>query len=891
MNLRSRGLVLSGLPLVIVILLAVPEALIQINSSQAVERASHSDQLSQVAHKIEENSFDFGSETRDVARSVPGARLEYGRIIVELTNGVARLETISASSPSTLAASSRVSGAVTRLVRLSETVTQNTRRQNFDAMFASPTGLAFGAAATRVRRSVQTFDDLAHSDELSALAALNDLWKSSLALLGLLIAGLALTSVVLGYYTINAVGAVVEVERKARRYSRGEPLGPPSRRTDEIGRLDRGVHETLAVLRQREHELQRYRLLSEVTHDIILFIDRSDLTIIDANAAALATYGYPDLIGMPTRLLHAADDMFSEGMLELSDRPEGVTYEALHQRADATVFPVEVYMHTADIEGRPTIIKTIRDITERRNAAEQVALALDQALEASRLKSEFVATMSHEIRTPMHGVIGMSELLLKTQLMPVQHEYALTVKESAQALLAIIDDILDFSKLEANKMELEAVVFDPVQLVASALNLVRGVARDKGLSLRSFPSPHVPAAVRGDPTRVRQVLLNLVGNAVKFTAAGEVSVTTSVERDDPGTCVLKFAVSDTGIGVAPEARQRLFEAFVQGDGSTTRRFGGTGLGLSISRRLVELMGGRIWLGEHAGPGSTFYFTAQFERAAEVVAPVTLAAGALRVLVLDDDKAARQTFEGMLTAWGMSNASVADIDTARVQLRDAVASGEPFDVLLIDYVLPRGDGVAFATEIGQNSVEYGRPACILVTAFDAVGRKAAALAAGCAGYLSKPIDPSRLYDALGEIDRDRGTIEAVVEGGDARVRILMAEDSALVRRVAHFQLAELQYGVDIVDNGREAVDAIFNGSYELVLMDMRMPEMDGLAATRAIRMAERETGRHIIIVALTANVLEGDRQACTDAGMDDFLAKPLQLDALRTVLDHWLPAAV
>jgi PAS domain S-box-containing protein len=891
MNLRTRGVILSGLPLVIVLLLAIPGALVQINSSQAVQRASHSDLLSEVAHKIEESSFDFGAETRAVAKHVPGASVKYARSIIAMADGVARLETLSAGTPNTSAASGRVASAVERLVRLSETVTQSIRRQGFNAVFASPTGLEFGVSGTQVRLSVQIFDDLAHADELSALAALNVLWKSALVLLALLVTSLALTSAILGYFTINAVSDVVEVERKARRSRCGEPLGPESKRTDEIGRLDRGVHESLAVLQDRERQLQRYRLLSQVTHDIILFIDHVDLTVIDANAAALAMYGYPNLIGMPTLLLHAPTDVFNAEILKLSDRPEGVTYEGMHQRADGTVFPVEVYIHTADVDGRLTVIKTIRDISERRDAAEQVALALDHALEASRLKSEFVATMSHEIRTPMHGVIGMSELLLETHLLPLQREYASTVKESAQSLLTIIDDILDFSKLEANKMELEAVVFDPLQIVASTLNLARGAARDKGLTLRSFPSPHVPAAVRGDPTRVRQVLLNLIGNAVKFTASGEVSVTTSVERDYGSTLVLAFAVSDSGIGVSPEARERLFQAFVQGDGSTTRRFGGTGLGLSICRRLVELMGGRIWLGEHEGPGSTFCFSARFERTAEVVAPVSIAAGALRVLVLDDDKSARQTLEATLTGWGMNNAAVGDIESARVQLHDAAASGKPFDVVLIDYVLPRGDGIAFAAEIGENGAVYGDPACVLVTAFDAVGRKAAALAAGCTGYLSKPFEPSQLYDTLGGIDRDRKAADLELGTTQAHARILIAEDSVLVRRVAHSQLAKLQYPVDIVENGLQAVAAVAGGAYELVLMDMRMPEMDGLAATRAIRKAERISGRHVIVVALTANVLDGDRQACIDAGMDDFLAKPLQLDALRTVLEHWLPVGV
>jgi PAS domain S-box-containing protein len=889
-NLRTRGIIFSVLPLAMTLVLAAPAVLVQVNSSQAVQRASYSDFMSELSRAIEEDSLDLDAATRNAVRMVPGARLDYAQIVIKMNNGVDRLQTLSAGEPAALKASRRVAAAVATLVGFGETVIRDTGRSDAGRVFASPAGLKYFAAAAQLRISVQTFEDLAQADELTSLASLDDLWKTSLLLLALLVGGLALTSIILGYYTVNAVNAILDVGRKTARFRRREPLGAESTRHDEIGTLDRGIHASLVVLQRRERELQRYRLLSEVTHDIILFIDRTDLTIIDANAAALATYGYADLVGKPAQILHAPDDTFNDDMVALSDRPQGYSYEGRHQRADGTVFPVEVYMHTALVEGHPTLIKTIRDISERHFAAEQVALALDHALEASRVKSEFVATMSHEIRTPMHGVIGMSELLLETQLLPVQREYATTVKESAQALLTIIDDILDFSKLEANKVELEVVAFDPAKLVAGAINLARGAARDKGLTLRAHESPHVPTAVRGDPTRVRQVLINLIGNAVKFTPTGEVTVATSVETDDARGLVLAFAVSDTGIGVAPEARDRLFEAFVQGDGSTTRRFGGTGLGLSICRQLVDLMGGRIWLAEHEGPGATFCFTARFERTSEVVAPVALAAGALRVLVLDDDRATRQGFEATLSGWGMHNESSADIDSARACLRAAVESGTPFDVVLIDYVLPRSDGLEFAIEVGEKP-EYGSPARILVTAFDAEGRKAAALAAGCAAYLPKPIDPSQLYDALGGIVRERRA--SVASNGDTHrtARILMAEDSALIRRVAHFQLEELQYGVDIVENGLQAVEAVAGGNYELVLMDMRMPEMDGLSATRAIREAERTSGRHIVIVALTANVLEGDRKACVDAGMDDFLAKPLNLEALRVVLERWLPEAV
>jgi two-component system sensor histidine kinase/response regulator len=479
----------------------------------------------------------------------------------------------------------------------------------------------------------------------------------------------------------------------------------------------------------------------------------------------------------------------------------------------------------------------------------------------------------------------MSELLLTRPLGSIEREYATTLKESAQALLAVIDDILDFSKLEANKLELEEVAIDPVQVVAGVINLLRGAARSKKLALHWRASSHVPATVRGDATRLRQILMNLVGNAVKFTASGEITVSTSVERDDGRSVILKFAVSDTGIGVAPESRERLFDAFVQGESGTTRKFGGTGLGLTISRRLVELMGGHIWLAEHDGPGATFCFSARFERTTETVTVVP-ATGGLRVLVLDSDETTRRTLEATLTSWGMYAASSGDVDMARSQLRNAAHNGVPFDLVLIDYILPRSDGLALAIEFGEQPA-YGEPARILLTAFDSAGRKEAAIAAGCAAYLQKPVDPSDLYDSLSAIERGRKTPTATV-AVPPRARILLAEDSALIRRVARFQLEELQYGVDIVNNGEQAVAAVAAGDYELILMDMRMPEMDGLEATRTIRASERENGGHIVIIALTANASAEDREACIEAGMDDFLAKPLQLDALGAALERWMP---
>jgi PAS domain S-box-containing protein len=892
MNLRVRSIIMSVLPLAIILVLAVPEIVVQVNALQADARASRADFLSQIARQVEENALDVRRLVRSAGRGAPAELAEYPAAVRQLRESAAHLSALSLRDVQTREQAARVRADVDAVLWITDRSMLETTRRRYGTAFAVATGVLADQGVFRLRRDVAAFDNTAHSHELEALSALDRLWRLSLTLLALAVVALSVASAILLYYLDRAAQAISELGRKGERYRRGEPLGPPSGRRGKIGLLDSAVHEFVAVQEARERQLRRYRLLADVTHDIILFIDRRELLVIDANAAALAAYGYDraDLIGKPTAILHAIEDPIDVETIALSDTAAGLSYEGMHQKADGSVFPVEVHARTAEVDGKLTIIKTIRDISERRHAGEQVALALDQAIEASRLKTEFVATMSHEIRTPMYGVIGMSELLLETQLQPVQREYAATVKESAQALLGIVDDILDFSKLEARKIDLEAVTFDPVQLVASVISLVRGTARDKGLSLRSHASPHVPGAVRGDPTRLRQVLVNLVGNAVKFTAEGEVSVSLSVDRDDGSNIMLGFAVSDTGIGVAPEARDRLFDAFVQGDGTTTRRFGGTGLGLSISRRLVELMGGQIWLGDHEGPGSTFHFTGRVERTDEVIETVALGAGALRVLVLDHDEATRRTLQSTLTTWGMYGSSVSDVDAAKQHLRDAASSGKPTDIILIDYVLPRNDALAFAREL-RMWPEYGNPACALVSSFDAVGRKEAALAAGCIAYLRKPIDPSELYDVLSSVERARKAQSTSANDPARPASILLAEDSALIRRVARHQLAELDQTVDTVEDGKQAVAAVASGNYELVLMDMRMPEMDGLAATRAIRAAEEENGRHVVIVALTANAMEGDRGACLEAGMDDFLAKPLRLDVLRAVLERWLPDRV
>ena len=723
---------------------------------------------------------------------------------------------------------------------------------------------------------------------------------------------------------------VLELSQTAERIAREEDYSVRAVKisNDEVGQLIERFNEMIAAIEERDDELvkaqdelearveertaelrrevgerksaeKQFRQLLESAPDAMVIVGaNSEIILVNSQTEKLFGYQREDLLGQTVDFLIA--EGFRDKVQAASDSTTIPSREASHlelvgRSKTGKEIPVEVSFSPLEARKGSIVSAAIRDITLRKQAEEELRQAMNKAEAANVAKSEFLANMSHEIRTPMNGIIGMTSLLLDTRLESDQREFAETIRTSSDALLAIINDILDFSKIEAGKLQLEAIDFDLRSVVENSLDIAVERAHSKGLELTALIHPEVPTMVCGDPGRIRQILTNLLSNAVKFTESGEVAIEVTRQSEFKSYAWLHFEVRDTGIGIPPSVQTRLFAAFSQADGSTTRKYGGTGLGLAICKKLAETMGGWIGVKSEPGKGSCFWFEIPLEKQED---PAERAAGALaalsdlRVIVVDDNATNRKVLSYQLKSWGIEYSLAVDAQEALELVAQAVAEERPFDVGLLDMQMPGMNGLELARKLRQDLGQQDMR-LILLTSLGRLSHEERRKAPEIDEFLVKPLKQSRLFDTLMEV-LHRGTeatpqvVEteaALVADGDEDERpILLVEDNAINQRVAIKLLQRLGRQARVASNGVEALDMLSRESFSLVLMDCQMPEMDGYEASRRIRQQETG-GKRIPIVAMTAHAMQGDREKCLEAGMDDYISKPVRLEDLGAAIER------